>query len=108
MGNFISIPQYVDIKKSTYDKAYKRFQKSLEGKSFGEIVIANLNFYDTYFKIPIYKDSGLLGQIRGSEIVGYKYEKKLKTKLVYICGSNEYECLQDIVNNLDNPFLIKN
>ncbi len=98
MGNFISVPQYVDIKKSTYDKAYKRFQKKLEGKSFGEIVTANLDFYDTYFKVPIYKDSGLLVQIRGAEVIGYKYKKSLKTKLVYICGSKEYEYLQDTVN----------
>ena len=98
MGNFISVPQYVDIKKSTYDKAYKRFQKNIEGKSFEEIVTANLDFYDTYIKVPIYKDSGLLMQIRGSEIIGYKYKKKLKTELVYICGSKEYECLQDMVN----------
>lgn len=60
MGHFISVPQYVDIKKSTYDKAYKRLQKSIKGKSFGEIVVANLDFYNTYLKIPIYKDSGLL------------------------------------------------
>ena len=98
MGNLISVPQYVDIKKSTYDKAYKRFQKKLEGKSFGEIVTANLDFYDTYLKVPIYKDSGLLAQIKGSEVIGYKYKKKLKTELVYVCGSIEYECLQDIVN----------
>lgn len=98
MGNFISVPQYVDIKKSTYDKAYKRFQKRIEGKSFDEIVVTNLDFYDTYLKVPIYKDSGLLVQIRGSEIIGYKYMKKFKTELVYACGSNEYECLQDIVN----------
>lgn len=98
MGNFISVPQYVDIKKSTYDKAYKRFQKNTEGKSFGEIVVANLDFYDTYLKVPIYKDSGILAQIKRSEIIGYKYKKKLKTNLVYVCGSKEYECLQDIVN----------
>ena len=36
MGHIISVPQYIDIKKSTYDRAYKRFQKNLEGKSFGE------------------------------------------------------------------------
>lgn len=98
MGNFISVPQYVDIKKSTYDKAYKRFQKNIEGKSFEEIVTANLDFYNTYIKVPIYKDSGLLMQIRGSEIIGYKYKKKLKTELIYICGSKGYECLQDMVN----------
>lgn len=98
MGTFISVPQYVDIKKSTYDRAYKRFKKSIEGKSFGEIVTANLDFYDTYIKMPIYKDSGLLIQIRGSEIIGYKYKKKLKTRLAYVCGSKEYEYLQDIVN----------
>lgn len=98
MGNFIYVPQYVDIKKSTYDKAYKRFQKNLEGKSFGEITLANLEFYNTYLKVPIYKDSGILAQIKGSEIIGYKYKKKLKTELVYVCGSTEYECLQDIVN----------
>lgn len=40
--------------------------------------------------------------MQGSEIIGYKYKKKLKTDLVYVCGSKEYECLQDIVNNLDN------
>jgi hypothetical protein len=98
MGNLIYVPQYVDIKKSTYDKAYKRFQKNLEGKSFGEIVTANLDFYDTYLKVPIYKDSGILAQIKGSEIIEYKYKKKLKTDIVYACGSKEYECLQDIVN----------
>ena len=98
MGNFISVPQYVDIKKSTYDKACKRLKKRLEGKSFGEKVIATLDFYDTYIELPIYKDSGIFAQIKGSEIIGYKYKKKLKTKLVYVCGSNEYECLQDIVN----------
>ena len=98
MGNLISVPQYVDIKKSTYDKAYNRFQRKLEGKSFGEIVAITLDFYDTYLKVPIYKDSGLLIQIRGSEVVGYKYKKKLKTELVYVCGSKEYECLQDVVN----------
>ena len=98
MGNLISVPQYVDIKKSTYDKAYNRFQRKLEGKSFGEIVAITLDFYDTYLKVPIYKDSGLLIQIRGSEVIGYKYKKKLKTELVYVCGSKEYECLQDIVN----------
>lgn len=98
MGYIISIPQYVDIKKSTYDRAYKRFQKNLEGKSFGEIVTSNLEFYNTYLKMPIYKDSGLLAQIRGSEIIGYKYKKKLKTELVYVCSSKEYECLQDIAN----------
>jgi hypothetical protein len=98
MGNFISIPQYVDIKKSTYDRAYKRLQKNIEGKSFGEIVVANLEFYDTYLKVPIYKDSGLLVQMRGSEIIGYKYKKRLKTEFAYVCGSKEYECLQDIAN----------
>lgn len=98
MGNLISVPQYVDIKKSTYNKAYKRFQKKLEGKSFGEMVTITLDFHDTYLKVPIYKDSGLLAQIRGAEVIGYKYQKKLKTELVYVCGSNEYECLQDIVN----------
>lgn len=98
MGNLISVPQYVDIKKSTYDKAYNRFQRKLEGKSFGEIVAITLDFYDTYLKVPIYKDSGLLIQIRGSEVIGYKYKKKLKTELVYVCGSKEYECLQDVVN----------
>lgn len=98
MGNFISVPQYVDIKKSTYDKAYKRFQKNLEGKSFEESIIDTLDFYDTYLEVPVYKDSGLLAQIKGSEIIGYKYKKKLKTKLVYVCGSKEYEYLQDIVN----------
>ena len=98
MGNIISVPQYVDIKKSTYDKAYKRFQKKLEGKSFGEMVVITLDFHDTYLKVPIYKDSGLLIQIRGSEVIGYKYKKKLKTELVYVCGSKEYEYLQDIVN----------
>lgn len=98
MGNFISVPQCVDIKKSTYNKAYNRFQRKLEGKSFGEIVTITLDFYDTYLKIPIYKDSGILAQIKGSEIIGYKYMKKLKTDIVYTCGSKEYECLQDIVN----------
>ena len=98
MGNFIYVPKYVDIKKSTYDKAYKRFQKKLEGKSFGEIVIADLEFYNTYLKVPIYKDSGILAQIKGSEIIGYKYKKKLKTELVYVCGSKEYEYLQDTIN----------
>lgn len=102
MGHIISVPQYVDIKKSTYDRAYKRFQKNLEGKSFGEIITANFDFYNTYFKIPIYKDSGLLIQIKESEIIGYKYKKKLKTKLAYVCGSKEYERLQEIINNLDN------
>ena len=98
MGNFIYVPQYIDIKKSTYDKAYKRFQKNLEGKSFGEIVTANLDFYDTYLKVPVYKDSGILAQIKGSEIIEYKYKKKLKTDIVYACGSKEYEFLQDRVN----------
>ena len=98
MGNLIYVPQYVDIKKSTYDKAYKRLQKKIEGKSFEETIIANLDFYNTYLKVPIYKDSGLLVQIRGSEVIGYKYKKKLKTELVYVCGSKEYECLQDVVN----------
>lgn len=98
MGNFISVPQYVDIKKSTYNKAYNRFQRKLVGKSFGEIIAITLDFYDTYLKVPIYKDSGLLVQIRGSEVIGYKYKKKLKTELVYVCGSKEYEYLQDIVN----------
>ena len=98
MGNFISVPQYVDIKKSTYDRAYRRLRKKIEGKSFGEIIVANLDFYDTYLKVPIYKDSGLLAQIKGSEIIDYKYMKKLKTDIVYVCGSKEYECLQDIVN----------
>ena len=102
MGNFISVPQYVDIKKSTFDRAYKRFQKKLEGKSFGEMVAITLDFHDTYLKVPIYKDSGLLVQINGSEIIGYKYKKKLKTELVYVCGSKEYELLQDIVNKSDN------
>ena len=98
MGHFIYIPQYVDIKKSTYDKAYKKFQKELEGKSLGEIIIITSNFHNTYLEIPIYKDHGLLAQIKGSEIIGYKYQKKLKTRLTYVCGSKEYECLQDIVN----------
>ena len=98
MGHIISVPQYVDIKKSTYDRAYKKLQKNSEGKSFGEIVVANLEFYDTYLKVPIYKDSGILAQIRGSEIIGYKYKKRLKTEFAYVCGSKEYECLQDIVN----------
>ena len=98
MGHIIYVPQYVDIKKSTYDRAYKRLQKNIEGKSFGEIVVANLKFYDTYLKVPIYKDSGLLVQIRGSEIIGYKYKKRLKTEFAYVCGSKEYECLQDIAN----------
>ena len=98
MGNFIYVPQYVDIKKSTYDKAYKRFQKKLKGKSFGEMVTSNLEFYNTYLKVPIYKDSGILAQIKGSEIIGYKYKKKLKTELVYVCGSKEYEYLQGAVN----------
>lgn len=98
MGNFISVPQYVDIKKSTYNKAYNRFQRKLEGKSFGEIVAITLDFYDTYLKVPIYKDSGILAQIKGSEIIDYKYKKKLKTDIVYACGSKEYEYLQDIVN----------
>lgn len=98
MGNFISVPQYVDIKKSTYNKAYNRFQRKLIGKSFGEIIAITLDFYDTYLKVPIYKDSGILAQIRGSEVIGYKYKKKLKTELVYVCGSKEYECLQDVVN----------
>lgn len=98
MGHIISVPQYVDIKKSTYDRAYKRFQKNIKGKSFGEIITANFDFYDTYFKIPIYKNSGLLAQIRVSEIIGYKYKKKLKTKFAYVCGSKEYEYLQDIAN----------
>ena len=98
MGNLISVPQYVDIKKSTYDRAYRRLQKKIEGKSFGEIIAITLDFYDTYLKVPIYKDSGILAQIKGSEIIDYKYKKKLKTDLVYVCGSKEYECLQDVVN----------
>ena len=98
MGHIIYVPQYVDIKKSTYDRAYKRLQKNIEGKSFGEIVVANLKFYDTYLKVPIYKDSGILAQIRGSEIIGYKYKKRLKTEFAYVCGSKEYEYLQEIAN----------
>lgn len=98
MGHIISVPQYRDIKKSTYDRAYKRFQKNLEGKSFGEIITITLDFHHTYLKVPIYKDSGILAQIRGSEIIEYKYKKRLKTEFAYVCGAKEYECLQEIAN----------
>ena len=45
-----------------------------------------------------YKNSGLLAMLDPNEIIGYKYYKLGKEKLVYICGSKEYDYLKN--NNI--------
>jgi hypothetical protein len=93
MGYFQRERERIKISKEEYEKnAYKRKDDSLKER------MKEMFLNSDFLREPIYKNSGLLAMLDPNEIIGYKYYKLGKEKLVYICGSKEYDYLKN--NNI--------
>lgn len=93
MGYFVRDIERIKISKKEYERnTYKRKNDSIE-ELMKEIMVNS-----EFIREPIYKNSGLLAMLEPNEIIGYRYYKLGKEKLVYVCGSKEYDCLKN--NNI--------
>lgn len=83
-----------EISKEEFDKRiYHRKDDSIEE-------LCKEMFHNSdYIKEPVLKFGiGILGILDPNNIIGYRYYRLGKEKLVYICGSKEYDYLKN--NNI--------
>lgn len=92
MGWFEHVPIWEETTKEEYDKWYHSDDCLLD------YLTNNIN----YRKEPIYEKQGLLAMMDpNNKIIDYKYYKKVKDKLYYLCGNVEYEYWKDKFDNLN-------
>ena len=84
--------EWKEISKEEFDRRiYHRKDDSI--KELCKEILYNSN----YVKEPVFKSGiGILGTLDPNNIIRYRYYRLSKEKLVYICGSEEYNYL---VNN---------
>ena len=91
MGWFEHIPIWEETTKEEYDK----------WRHSDDCLLDYLTNSINYRIETVYETLGLVVMMDpNNKIIDYKYYKKVKDKLYYLCGNVEYEYLKDKFDNL--------
>jgi len=97
MDQFITYPKWVEISKKEYLKEESKVRKMAENKDVLEQALLWIRFYELFVERNFY-EGDLLDQINNNTKPLYtKYYKRDGDNTYYLCGSEEYNCLKDIV-----------